>query len=133
MIQSFRHFIPAFLWALVIFMIISAPASSLPATDKLNIPHIDKIVHFIIFAILGGLMIRGFLLRGSTRTKGVIVSLICGLLYGVMTEYLQHCCLDDRHGNFADVLANSFGTVFGIFLMMVIAFRRSVRKTFPKQ
>ncbi len=129
MIQSFRNFLPAFMWALVIFVIISAPASSLPSTERLNIPHFDKIVHFIIFAILGGLLLWGFLKRKSSKAKGIVLSLTIGILYGVLTEYLQYCCFEDRHGNLADLVANSFGTVFGVFLMMMVGFRRIARKS----
>jgi len=114
-----RHFIPALLWALVIFVIVSVPASSIPSTGRLNIPHIDKIVHFFIFFVLGALTIRGFQKRKYSGSKGVAISLAICILYGMGTEYLQYCCLDDRHGNLADVAANSFGTVFGVLLMMI--------------
>lgn len=128
MIQSLRHFIPAFLWALVIFVIISVPAGSIPSTEKLNIPHVDKIVHFFIFALLGAFTLWGFLKKKHSRARGIAISLFICILYGIGTEYLQHCCLDDRHGNLYDVAANSFGTVFGVLLMLTNTLRKYTDK-----
>ena len=72
-------------------------------------------------------MFWGFSKRKFSKSKGLILSISIGILYGILTEYLQYCCFEGRHGNLADAVANSFGTVFGAFLMVMIGFRRKAR------
>jgi VanZ family protein len=118
-----RFFLPAFIWGVIIFLIISLPTSALPATDKLHIPHFDKIVHFTMYAVLGAFMLLGFgkyKRVTSITNKHIMISLALGVFYGIVTEYLQHCCFADRHGNIYDALANGFGTVFGVFMIVIL-------------
>jgi len=122
------HFLPAFAWGMLILAVISIPAGSIPKTALFQFPHFDKVVHFSMFAVFGILLFVGFfnnMGRGATAAwKHVSASLFAGILFGVLTEYLQFCCIESRHGNLADVFTNSFGTIFGVF-MMVITRRRS--------
>jgi VanZ family protein len=118
-----RYFLPAFIWGVIIFLIISLPTGALPATDKLHIPHFDKIVHFTMYFAFGAFIVLGFgkyKRATSITSKHIIISLVAGVFYGVITEYLQHCCFADRNGNIYDALANGFGTVFGVFMIVIL-------------
>ncbi len=113
---------PALGWGVIIFLIISLPSNALPSTEKLGIPHFDKIVHFMMYAILGALILLGygrFRPNAVASKKQLVISLSAGVFYGIITEFLQHCCFPDRHGNIYDVLANGFGTVFGVLLVVL--------------
>lgn len=113
---------PALFWGVIVFLIISLPSSALPSTEKLRIPHFDKIVHFVMYAVFGALILLGhgrFKHKTSASKNQVIMSISVGILYGIITEFLQFCCFPDRHGNIYDVLANGFGTVFGVFLVVL--------------
>ncbi len=117
------YFLPAFVWGLLIYFIISMPPSSIPDTGLLNIPHIDKAIHFGLFAVFGALLLFGF----TRQHKGkkplqwhVVAGMIIGIVYGAFTEYLQYCCLENRSGNIADFVANGFGTVFGVLIMVLL-------------
>ncbi len=114
------RFWPAWLWGLLIFFIVTLPPSSLPPTEQLNMPHFDKLVHFGLFLVLGVLMVWGYGKSGRLHSKQIVISLLVGIAYGGLTEYFQHCCLTERHGNVFDFYANAFGTVFGVFLMAFI-------------
>lgn len=113
-------FIPAIIWGLVIFVVISMPPSAVPPTDKLRIPHIDKIIHFAIFFIFGALLVYGFIKTYRQKIMFLFISMVIGILYGGFTEYLQYCCFEGRHGTFADFVADSFGTVFGVLFMNIM-------------
>jgi len=104
----------------VIFMVISMPSDQIPETPLLGLPHADKAVHFLLFAIFGVLLILGLGKQAGNRQAGtmhILMALLIGLAYGILTEYYQHCCLADRHGNIPDIVANAFGTIFGVVLM----------------
>ncbi len=123
MTKTACFFLPALIWGVIIFMIISLPSSALPPTEVYNIPHFDKIVHFTMYAIFGVLMLFGFgrfKRNAEISHKHLIISITTGVFYGILTEFLQHCCFDDRHGNIYDVAANVFGTVFGVVLIVAL-------------
>lgn len=119
--RPFCLFLPAIIWGAVIFVIISLPPSAVPPTDKLGIPHIDKIIHFGIFFIFGGLLVFGFFRLGLKHIKYIIISILIGISYGALTEYLQSCCFSGRHGSVADFIADGFGTVFGALFMLMMS------------
>lgn len=87
---------------------------------NLNIPYADKITHFVfylIFSILGCLLVR-------ERTKGVWtlgramgVVVVSAISYGIVIEVLQYTLTEDRMAEFADVLANTLGAFVGIGLI----------------
>ena len=113
--------LPAIIWAAAILIITGIPGRSIPETDVLRIPGIDKAIHFIIYAVFGALLFHG-LRRGkqSTGKRLAAASIATGIFYGALTEYIQHCCLTDRHGNCQDFIANAFGTVFGVLITGVV-------------
>ena len=117
MSKTFRYFFPALLWGTVILLVIGYPGEKIPDADLLKIPHIDKVVHFGLFAVLGTLLVYGFGKKnegGRFHRKHLILCITLGIIYGIFTEYIQHCCLSDRHGNVPDAVANGFGTIFGV-------------------
>ncbi len=119
----FWWLLPALIWAAVIFVIISMPPENIPRTPMLRFPHADKAVHFILFAIFGGLLLQVLSKQLKNRpvvARHMLMALLIGSVYGVFTEYYQHCCLPGRHGNITDTIANVFGTVFGVTLMAFV-------------
>jgi len=117
--------LPAVIWAAVIFVIISMPPDHIPRTPVLLLPHADKAIHFILFAIFGGLLVWGMgkrAMNGRMEARHILIALLTGTMYGVLTEYYQHCCLPERHGNIPDIIANIFGTVFGVALVAMALF-----------
>lgn len=111
-------FLPAVAWGAVIFVIISIPPENIPRSVIWSWPRADKAIHFAMFAVLGALLMAGFVRLPKNPwpwRKCMLIALAIGLAYGSLTEFLQYCCIAGRHGNTADALANFFGTVFGVF------------------
>ena len=100
-----------FLWTVVIVVGTLAPGSK----DKglLDIPHIDKAIHFIFFAIWGSLF--SLLLRAKTDKDYVIspIVIFVGLMLALMTEYLQ-TYVAFRHGDVYDFAADALGLGIGL-------------------
>ncbi|MDL5513882.1 VanZ family protein [Arenibacter sp. M-2] len=93
---------------------------SLPS---INIPHLDKLVHFsfyFVFTVLGCLSFRE-IDRKNTPPKKVILKIIFyAVVYGIIIEMLQGVATVDREPDLLDVLANSLGALFGSFAVKFI-------------
>lgn len=120
--MAIKYFIPAFIWASLIFIAISLPGSYIPKTGLNKIQHFDKLVHFGLFLVLGFLLSYGFFSQPQLKMQiwyYAAISLFIGIFYGAITEIMQFLFFTLRHGNFYDFLANSFGTIFGILLFVI--------------
>lgn len=105
------------LWAIIIFILCSIPGDDLPKTSMVNIPHLDKIVHFGMFFIMGIFLIAE--LRYQTKFKkatrvSIALSLIA--IYGGLIEYLQQNFFTNRSGDFVDLLADILGGILAVLL-----------------
>jgi len=124
--MSVKYFFPALVWGVVIFAAISMPPSSIPRTGLFAIPFADKIIHFLLFAIFGFLGSLGFFKQKKESVfhrRFIFLAIFAGLIYGTITELLQHYYFTGRQGSGWDVVANFFGTVFGVIL-----FRLAMKK-----
>ncbi|MCV6630304.1 MAG: VanZ family protein [Flavobacteriaceae bacterium] len=85
----------------------------------MHIPHADKLVHFMFYfttTLLGYWMLKfEWLDKWSNRSK---LLLIFGFSvgYGIIIEGLQLALTHDRSGEIMDIIANTFGSIFGIFI-----------------
>ena len=85
-------------------------------TKGINIPHLDKLVHFFFYfvaAILGALLIRERTKGQLNLSRAIVISTIIVIIYGIVIEVLQNIFTQTRNGELFDVLANSLGAFFG--------------------
>lgn len=118
--MAFKYLIPALAWGLIILLAISLPPGNIPKTGLFSIPHFDKLVHFALFAIWGLMLFAGFRKQrpGSLFQRNpALLAVATGFIYAILTELLQHFCLTGRQGSYFDVLADLFGTVFGVLVL----------------
>lgn len=111
-----RYLLPAVLWAIIILVVISIPGSSIPSTSLLQIPHFDKLVHLGLFFFLVVFLNYGLYKQQKPQPlirRHYTISLVAGVIYGVGTELLQHYYISERHGDLADVAANTLGCIMG--------------------
>lgn len=95
-------------------------------SPRLNIPHIDKLVHFVFYF---GLVVlaakaakeisKGILKPGKT----LIYIVVFAIVYGILIELLQYGFTENRHGDVLDVLANSLGAVTGMLVVKRLVFK----------
>ena len=109
----FKNTWPAFLWAAFILALTLSPAPDLPKVKWLNIPHADKIIHFVLFAVMYILLIRGLMKQHSSTlyNRNVVWSIVIVILYGAATEILQAILPGSRDADAIDWLADCAGTV----------------------
>jgi len=89
-------------------------------TGTLDIPHADKITHFmfyLVFVVLGCMFVRertkGRISLG--RTTGWILLWAVG--YGIVIEALQYTLTRDRMMELWDMISNSLGALVGFVLI----------------
>lgn len=85
-------------------------------------PHIDKMLHFVAYALLSALFLRAF---KTSRIKNnvklmLILSVLCSSLYGISDEIHQYF-VPYRSADLMDVLADILGGIMGVYIYQAIA------------
>jgi VanZ family protein len=88
--------------------------------------HFDKVLHFIVYALLGVLFLRAF---KTSRIKNnvklmLILSVLLSFFYGISDEIHQHF-VPYRSADLMDVLADMLGAIMGVYIYQVIAGKTS--------
>jgi len=90
------------------------------SVSRFNIPHADKIVHFIFYfmaSILGLLFIKERSRGNVSLVKALLYIVIATVAYGILIEILQYSMTTSRTGDIWDGLANTAGSLGGAILM----------------
>jgi VanZ family protein len=110
---------PPILFAGLIILLSSQPASGLPRTW---FEHSDKLVHAAIYCLLGALTARAAVRSG----RAVILAALAGCLaFGLFDEWYQQFT-PGRASDLADVLADAIGATAGFLLVVRYHRRRHV-------
>ncbi len=81
--MSVRRWLPPAMWAALILILTSIPS---PPGAPGGIPHLDKVVHFVLYAGLGWLMTRALRTR---RPMTLIIALVSIALFAAADEWHQ--------------------------------------------
>jgi len=111
-----------FCWAIVIFILISAP---MPPYESSQITFYDKAVHAVLFGILAYLIVYAL---GGDKSKRLglilLISFLISASYSVLSEYVQ-MFIPGRDVSKLDFMAG----VSGVILALVYAYGKfSTRK-----
>lgn len=111
------YWLPVMLYCLLIFI-----QSSYPSPENIpNLPYIDKIIHFTVYAILAILFFRAL---GTQRFKenitmvimlSILSSCLCGLSDEVHQYFVPH-----RDADLMDFLADVGGSICGVCVIKFI-------------
>jgi VanZ family protein len=123
--MKFTHsFFPALIWGIFVFVVVLIPGNFIPHVRTFSQwLQWDKMVHLVLFGILGLFLLRGFSKRRSSvifKRDYLITCVIC-VIYGGFTEYLQYSLSIGRDGNVYDFCANTVGTVLGCLLFFFLS------------
>lgn len=107
---------PALVWAAVLFLLSSWPNPTGPAWLQVS----DKVVHFVLFAVLGGALGLGRQWSGGAVPHWLVIGV--GMLYGAMDEWHQ-ALVPNRVPSLADWYADVGGVLFGYLVVTLLAKR----------
>ena len=108
---------PSFIWAIIILYLCLVPSGSLP---KINIPHLDKMVHFTFYFVLVILMNFGWGKQSSfpaLHRNALLLIFIIACTYGFAIEIMQEVFTTTRHFELLDEVANATGSGIGSLLV----------------
>lgn len=94
--------------------------SGMVRTPRFNIPHADKVVHFIFYFVLvflGVLAAKKSIKLKFDSNNLLVYAFIFASLYGILIEFFQFYFTQNRQGDILDVLANTLGAMAGVFVV----------------
>ena len=107
------YWLPIFIYCLLIYI-----QSSYPSPEELpQLPYLDKILHFAVYALLGILFLRALkTLPIKDNIKLItILAITLSSLYGISDEIHQHY-VPYRDADITDALADIIGSIFGVYI-----------------
>ena len=116
-IKFFRYWFPLITYCILIFL-----QSSFPSIESVpKLPYIDKLLHFIAYAVLGALFLRAYkTLQIRNRLNLLIMlSILSSSMYGISDE-LHQFFVPLRSAEWMDIFADILGSVFGVFIYQYI-------------
>lgn len=90
---------------------------------NIDIPYVDKLVHFIFYfiaALLGCMFVREVTNGKVTVGKAIRIIVLCVTIYGIIIEVVQSNFTPDREGDVLDILANTLGALWGALAVKFI-------------
>ncbi len=112
-----RKYVYLSVWVLVIIVLSLMPKSSLGMEKVKLFENSDKIVHFMMYAILTILAIMAFKKRDVCTKRCLTIISIFSIFLGVMMEFLQEYLDIGRSFDTFDILANTTGVIFVIIFL----------------
>ena len=126
-----RFYVPALLWWLLSLYLFLLPGSQFKSLGWMNRFHVDKLVHFVLFAVLVYLVYRPAL-KGRVQGYKASMLLLIPLLaigYGIAIEFIQKEFVPFRSFDGGDVLFDALGAL----LPAVLLFKRMKQLTHQSQ
>jgi VanZ family protein len=119
-------------FSIVVAVIITYLSLTSPGTFRkihlINIPNMDKIVHFCMY--FGLMCVIIFENRRSFKNKGILFMIaLIPLSYGILMEILQGTLTSTRSADIHDVFANACGIATSLLLWLLIKpyFKENIR------
>ena len=117
-----RNSYPGLLCGIIIMVLTGIPGSCLPHVKP--VVGLDKVVHLLMYATFAFLCLWGyrkqFVSNGlAYQKKALLLAVVISIFYGGLTEMLQEYLVPGRTGDWFDFLADSIGTLLGVFVFLL--------------
>lgn len=112
------HYIPTLLAAGLIMYL--SLLRELPVEPPLRIPHLDKIVHLLMYWFLAAVLTWDLWRDKREPAFMARLAVLLPSLYGGVIELLQHYCFPPRTGDWYDWAADIIGAFAGAVVTFLI-------------
>lgn len=114
-------------WATFILVLCSIPGNQMNKIKIIDIPHLDKFVHFIFYFVFTLLLIsenNKQRLHRKVTVDAILIAATISLSYGAVIEIIQKVLVINRGADIWDMVANTVG-----FLVAAVTYRSVNRIT----
>lgn len=114
-------------WGIFILMLCSIPGNQINKVKFIDIPHLDKFVHFFLYFVFTLLLISENNTQKHHRkvtVNAILIAAAITLPLGALIEILQKAIIINRSAEIWDMVANIFG-----FLAATLSYRQVNRIT----
>jgi len=91
----------------------------LPKVTWHSIISIDKVVHFIFYAVLSFLLLYG-MRKNNASFNGTLWAFLLAIIFGVLIELIQGNFITNRNFDYYDIIANIIGSSAGVILFKIL-------------
>ncbi len=114
-------------WATFILVLCSIPGNQINKVKIIDIPHLDKFVHFIFYSVFTLLLIsenNKQRMHRKVTVDAILIAATISLSYGALIEVIQKVLVINRGADIWDMIANTAG-----FLVAAVTYRSVNRIT----
>jgi len=107
------------IWAATVFMLSTTSGDNFKELSKINIQHLDKFVHFVMYLLLTFFLVNGFRQLKNQNIFSrfpLIITFLIAVSYGGFIELIQEHVFISRSMDIYDFIANCVGVIIGIVL-----------------
>ncbi|GGH77545.1 VanZ family protein [Phaeocystidibacter marisrubri] len=116
------YYTPVISWGVFVLVMSLLPSRDLP--DAL-IEVSDLFIHACIYVAWTMLACWGYVqVHQRMKQSAYMVILCCALVFGLGVEFAQKYLTDYRHFEWADILANSTGSIVGLGITFILSRRK---------
>ncbi|WP_310555735.1 VanZ family protein [Flavobacterium sp.] len=109
--HSKNFWLPVFWTFLILFLCFKSPSGE----SKFYFPNADKVAHFTFYFVFVLLWFRSILFYVGNKFFNKILLLVISICFGLAIELAQNYFTTSRKGDVWDVLANTIGSLMGLF------------------
>ena len=102
---------PATLWSALILVLLTLPGSVFPSEGLLGVPHLDKVVHIILFGFFVYAWTLYFRNNSKEQRFTILFFVLTACAYGIIMEYVQRDYIPNRSFDPGDVVADCAGSL----------------------
>jgi hypothetical protein len=96
-------------WTAAVTFVLLRPSDGTPRWPFLAWPGVDKLIHLVLFGVMATLWQRATLARNMHILGPVVV-------YGLITEVVQHHYIPGRSGSALDLAADALGATLALWV-----------------
>lgn len=127
MLSFWNNHWKSIIWAIFILVLCTIPGNQINKVKFIDIPHLDKFVHFFFYFVFTLLLISENNKQRTLRkvsVDAILIAATISLSYGALIEILQKVLIINRGADIMDLIANTFG-----FLLAALSYRQVNRIT----